>query len=159
MHRCDARMHGYETECPGTSSRFAECERPGGYCSSLVWPSSRQDSRSGSWSAKALIQERRLAERQLQETLAAAADSAGTRLQSELKEWQQAADNIGTFFGQRRSGLVVRACARGGARTRRRVVPIGSLDRPAGPSGPDSCCTSWRRFRKHASNPYLPHHS
>ena len=89
----------------------------------------------GFLSAKALVQERRLAERQLQETLAAAADSAGTRLQSELKEWQQAADNIsgsGSVGPGSWSERVRMAVREPGAA----VVLIGSLDRPqAVPAG------------------------
>ena len=81
----------------------------------------------GALGIKALLQESRISQRQIQETLAAAAEKAAAHLESELKEWQQAADEIA------RSGVTdpslwperVRHAVTGGGA----VVLIGLRDR------------------------------
>lgn len=52
----------------------------------------------GSFGVRALMQERRLADRQILERLDAVAENAGRRLELELKDWQQAADALARHF-------------------------------------------------------------
>ncbi|MBI4472554.1 MAG: hypothetical protein HY646_07785, partial [Acidobacteria bacterium] len=48
----------------------------------------------GSFGLRALMQERRLADQQIREKLAALAESTGRRLELELRDWQQAVDQL-----------------------------------------------------------------
>ena len=82
----------------------------------------------GALGIRALVQESRLADRRLHETLAAAAENAGHRLESELKDWQHAIDDVaraGTSDPRQWPERIQRALA--GPDT---VVLLGSRDRP-----------------------------
>jgi signal transduction histidine kinase/tetratricopeptide (TPR) repeat protein len=77
---------------------------------------------------RALVQESGLADRRLHETLAAAAENAGHRLESELKDWQHAIDDVarsGTSDPSHWPERIQRALASPDA-----VVLLGSRERP-----------------------------
>src|SRR5215475_9743080 len=84
---------------------------------------------------RSLLQERQFAEQQIRERLASAAESAGRRLELELKDWQQSTDGI-VGAGDNPDHYPARirdALARGagvvlvGSRTSVRAVPPAQL--------------------------------